>query len=44
MARACKVEGNEWLSKIQELQLIWNLRYSVSRADNPFVMVLGFDA
>ena len=43
VARACKAEGIELLSKIPEIQLRLNLRYNASRRNNPFVTVLGFD-
>ena len=43
VARACKAEGNEWLSKILEIQLRLNLRYNASRRNNPCVIVLGLD-
>ena len=43
VARPCKAEGNEWLSKIPESQLRLNSRYNASRRNNPFVTVLGFD-
>ena len=43
VARTCKAEGNEWLSKIPEIQLRLNLRYNGSRRNNPFVTVLYFD-
>ena len=44
VARACKVAGNEWLSKIPEIQLRLNLHYNASRRNNPFVILLGFNA
>ena len=44
VAKACKAEGNEWLSKIPEIQLRLNSRYNTSRRNKPFVTVLGFDA
>jgi hypothetical protein len=44
VARACKAEGDEWLTKIPEIQLKLNSRYNASRRNNPFVTVLGFDA
>ena len=44
VARACKAEGNTWLSKIPEIQLRLNSSYNTSRRNNPFITVLGFDA
>ena len=44
VTRACKAEGNEWLSKILEIQLRLNLHYNAFRKNNPFVIVLSFDA
>ena len=44
VARACKAEGIEWLSKIREIQVRLNSRYNPSRRNDPFVTVLGFDA
>ena len=43
VARACKAEGNEQLSKIPEIQLKLNSRYNASHRNNPFVVLLGFD-
>ena len=43
VARAYKGEGNEWWSKISEIQLRLNSHYNTSRGNNPFVTVLGFD-
>ena len=43
VARACKAEGNEWLSNIQEIQLRFNSHYNASRRNNPCVIVLGLD-
>ena len=43
-ARACKAEGNKLLSKILEIQLKLNSCYNTSRRNNPFVIILGFDA
>ena len=43
VAKACKAEGNKWLSKIPEIQLRLNLRYNASRRNNPFITVLDFD-
>ena len=43
-ARPCKAEGNEWLSKIPEIQQRLNWRYNASRRNNPFVIVLDFNA
>ena len=44
VARACKAEGNIWLSKMPDIQLRLNSHYNTSRRNNPFVKVLGFDA
>ena len=44
VARACKAEGNEGLSKIPENQLRLNSRYNASCRNNPFLTVSGFDA
>ena len=44
VARASKVEGNELLSKILEIQLRLNLYYNASKRNNTFVTVLGLDA
>ena len=44
VARACKAEGNQWLSKIPEFQLMLNSRSNTSRTYNSFVTVWGFDA
>ena len=44
VARACKGEGNKWLSKILEIQLRLNSRYNASCRNNLFITVLGFDA
>ena len=44
VVRACKAEGNEWLSKIPEIQLRLNSRYNASHRNNPFITLLDFDA
>ena len=44
VARACKGEANECLSKIPEIQLRLNSHYNASHRNNLFVTVLGFDA
>ena len=44
VARACKLEGNIWLSKTPEIQLRLNLYHNASRRYNHVVTVLGFDA
>ena len=44
VARACEAEGNQWLTKILEIQIRLNSPYNTSRGNNPFVTVLGFDA
>ena len=44
VARACKAEGNQWLSKIPEIQLRLNSCYNTSGRNNPFVIGLVFDA
>ena len=44
VARACKVQGNEWLSKIPEIPLRLNSRYNAARENKPVVTILGFDA
>ena len=44
VARACKAKGNEWWSKIPEMQLRLKLRYNASRENKPFVTVLDFEA
>ena len=42
VARACEAEGNEWLSKIQKIQLRLNSFYNVTRRNNPLRTVFGF--
>ena len=44
VARACKAEGNECLSKMPEIQLGLNSCYNAFHRNNHFVTVLGFDA
>ena len=44
VATACKAEGNEWLSKMPEIQLRLNSHYNASCRNNPFATVSGFDA
>jgi len=43
-ARACKVEGNEWLHKLSEIQLKLNSRDNTARQHSPFFSLLGFEA
>ena len=43
VARACKAEGQEWLSNIVEIPLTLNSRYNASRRNNFFVTVLDCD-
>jgi len=43
-ARACKVEGNEWLHKLYEIQLKLNSRDNTARQYSPFFSLLGFEA
>ena len=43
VAVACKAEGNEWLSKMLEIQLKLNSLYNPCRNNNPFITVVGFD-
>ena len=41
-ARACDVEGNEWLHKLSEIQLTLNSRDNTARQHSPFFSLLGF--
>jgi len=41
-ARACKVEGNEWLNKLSEIHLKVNSRDNTARIHSPFFSLLGF--
>ena len=43
LTRACNTKGNEWLSKISEIQLRLNSPCNALWRNNPFVTVLGFD-
>jgi len=43
-ARACKVEGDEWLHKLSEIQLKLNSRDNTARQQSPFFSLLGFEA
>jgi len=43
-ARACKVEGNEWLHKLCKIQLKLNSRDNTARQHSPFFSLLGFTA
>jgi len=43
-ARACKVEGNEWLHKLSEIQLKLNSRGNTARQHSPFFSLLGLEA
>jgi len=43
-ARACKVEGNEWLHKLSEIQLKLCSRDNTARQQSPFFSLLGFEA
>ena len=43
-ARACKVEGNEWLHNLYEIQLKLNSRDNSARQHSPFFSLLGFKA
>jgi len=43
-ARACKVERNEWLHKLSEIQLKLNSRDTTARQYSPFFSLLGFEA
>jgi len=42
--RACKVEGNECLHKLSEIQLKLNSRDKTARQHSPFFSLLGFEA
>jgi len=39
----CKVEGNEWLHKLSEIQLKLNSRDNTARQHSPLVALLGFE-
>jgi len=43
-ARACKVEGNECLHKLSEIQLKLNSRDNTATPHSPFFSLLGFEA
>jgi len=43
-ARACKVDGNQWLHKLFEIQLKLNSRDNTARQHSPFFSLLGFEA
>jgi len=43
-SRACKVEGNEWLHKLSEIQLKLNSRDNTARQYSPFFSLQGFEA
>jgi len=43
-ARGCKVEGNEWLNKLFEIQLKLNSRDNTARQHSLFFSLLGFEA
>jgi len=43
-ARACKVEGNEWLHKLSEIQLKLNSQDNTARQHSPFFSLPGFEA
>jgi len=43
-AQACKVEGNEWLHKLSEIQLKLNSRANTTRQHSPYFSLLGFEA
>jgi len=43
-ARACKVEGNEWLYKLSEIQLKLYSRDNTARQHSTFFSLLGFEA
>jgi len=43
-ARACKLEGNEWLHKLSEIHLKLNSRDNTARQHSPFFSLLGFEA
>jgi len=42
-ARGCKVEGNEWLHKLCEIQLKLNSQNNTARQHGPFFSLLGFE-
>jgi len=42
--RACKVEGNEWLHQLSEIQLKLTSRDNTARQHSPFISLLGFEA
>jgi len=43
-ARPCKVEGNQWLHKLSEIQLKLNSRGNTARQHSLFFSLLGFEA
>jgi len=43
-AQACKVEENEWLYKLSEIQLKLNSRDNTARQHSPFFSLPGFEA
>jgi len=43
-ARVCKLEGNEWLHKLSEIQLKLNSRENTASQHSPFFSLLGFEA
>jgi len=43
-ARGCKIERNEWLHKLSEIQLKLNSRDNTARQHSPFFSLLGFEA
>jgi len=43
-AQACKVEGNEWLHKLSNIQLKLNSRDITTRQHSPFFSLIGFEA
>ncbi|HEY4153194.1 MAG TPA: hypothetical protein VGM38_07715, partial [Pseudolysinimonas sp.] len=42
--QACKVEGNEWLHKLPEIQIKLNARDNAARQHSPFFALLSFEA
>jgi len=42
-ARACKVEGNEWLHKLYEVRLKLNSQDNTTRQHSPLFFLLGFE-
>jgi len=44
VARVCKVEGNEWLHKLSEIQLKLNSHDNTARQHSPFFSLLDFEA